>query len=107
MAADSSDGHIYVDFSRTDNAVEDLHLHTQQIDRILSQLETELKQLIDSWEGEDQVVYAEKQAKWHEAVGQMKEILRSHADLLKEIGEGYQTNQRHLTSKWEGVRIGR
>ncbi|MGW6912021.1 WXG100 family type VII secretion target [Streptomyces sp. NPDC054940] len=104
---DFSDGHIYVEFNGTDNAAEDMRLQTQNIDKILNQLETELEKLKASWEGDDQRVYVEKQAKWHLAVERMKELLRSKATLLDDISDNYRTNQRQLTSSWENVKIGR
>lgn len=107
MPMDFSDGHIYVDFKGTDNAAEDMRLQTQNIEKILNQLETELQKFISSWEGEDQEVYVRKQAAWHRAVEKMKELLRSHAGLLDDIGDNYRTNQRNLTSSWENVKIGR
>lgn len=107
MSMDFSDGHIYVDFKGTDNAAEDMRLQTQNIDKILTQLETELEKLKDSWEGEDRDVYVRKQKVWHEAVQEMKRLLASHAGLLDNIGDNYRTNQRNLTASWESVKIGR
>ncbi|MFD8383047.1 WXG100 family type VII secretion target [Streptomyces sp. NPDC059679] len=107
MSMDFSDGHIYVEFNGTDNAAEDMKLQTQNIAKILDQLEEHLKPFIDSWEGDDQQVYVEKQAKWNRAVDNMRQLLLSHSDLLERIGDDYRTNQRNLTTSWESVKIGR
>ncbi|MEK8171865.1 WXG100 family type VII secretion target [Streptomyces sp. M19] len=105
--SDFSDGHIYVSFQHTDNAAEDMRMQTQQIERILSELESNLQPFIQSWEGDDQEVYVKKQQAWHNAVGKMKELLASHAVLLNDISDSYRTNQNNLTQSWEGVKIGR
>ncbi|MDT0541437.1 MULTISPECIES: WXG100 family type VII secretion target [Streptomyces] len=107
MSTDFSDGQIYVQFTHTDNAAEDMRLQTQQIEKALAQYEEDMQKLISSWEGDDQEVYVKKQQKWHEAVEKMKSLLASHATLLNEIGENYRTNQRNLTQGWENVKIGR
>lgn len=107
VSADFSDGHIYVNFTHTDNAAEDMQLQTQQIEKALSQYEADMQKLISSWEGDDQEVYVKKQQAWHQAVEKMKALLASHATLLNEIGDNYRTNQRNLTSSWESVKIGR
>ncbi|MEV0850169.1 WXG100 family type VII secretion target [Streptomyces sp. NPDC049954] len=107
MSDDFSDGFIYVNYAHADNAAEDMRLQTQAIARTLSNLEMELQELKQSWEGDDREAYDGKQRAWDHAVQKMGDLLTSHAGLLNEIKNAYQNNERNLTQGWDGVRIGR
>lgn len=104
--ADFSDGQIYVDYSSMQNAADDMIQQTKSIDSILTNLEAELQELQQTWEGDDKAVYNEKQAAWNNAVEEMKRILAENSALLTDVSGSYQYSEKSLTSLWESVRIG-
>ncbi|MFF5567540.1 WXG100 family type VII secretion target [Streptomyces sp. NPDC012623] len=103
---DFTDGQIYVDYSHMQNAADDMVQQTKSIDSILTNLEAELQELQQTWEGDDKAVYAEKQASWNNAVEEMKRILAENSALLNDVSDSYQYSEKSLTSLWESVRIG-
>ncbi|MFF2525167.1 WXG100 family type VII secretion target [Streptomyces liangshanensis] len=105
--SDFTDGYIYVDYSHTQNAADDMVQQTKAIASILANLDAELDALKATWEGEDREVYTQKQVAWNAAVDSMKALLASHSTLLTEVSEGYKYSERSLTQLWEGVRVGR
>ncbi|MGW1718131.1 WXG100 family type VII secretion target [Streptomyces sp. NPDC002156] len=102
-----TDGYIYVDYANMNNAAEDMVQQTRAISQILTDLDSELTALKESWEGDDRSVYDEKQASWNAAVAKMGQLLQSHSDLLLNVSDNYQQTERSLTQFWDGVRIGR
>ncbi|NNN35648.1 WXG100 family type VII secretion target [Streptomyces sp. S3(2020)] len=105
--SDLTDGYIYVDYNHMDNAADDMVQQTTAISNTLASLEAELNELVKSWYGTDADMYREKQAAWHGAVENMKELLKSHSKLLTGIGEQYRYSEKQLTQMWSEVGIGR
>ncbi|WP_030755205.1 WXG100 family type VII secretion target [Streptomyces sp. NRRL F-5135] len=103
---DFTDGQIYVDYSHMQNAADDMVQQTKAIDSILTNLEAELQQLQQSWEGDDREAYSEKQAAWNHAVEEMKRILAENSALLTDVSDSYQWSEKNLTSLWQTVRVG-
>jgi WXG100 family type VII secretion target len=104
--ADFTDGLIYVDYSHMNNAADDMVQQTKAIDSILTNLDAELQQLKETWEGEDKNVYGDKQTAWNNAVSEMERILGENSALLNEVSDSYQYSEKSLTQLWESVRIG-
>ncbi|WP_371660033.1 WXG100 family type VII secretion target [Streptomyces sp. NBC_00280] len=104
--ADFTDGLIYVDYSHMNNAADDMVQQTKAIDSILTNLDAELQQLKETWEGDDKNVYGEKQTAWNNAVSEMERILGENSALLNEVSDSYQYSEKSLTQLWESVRIG-
>lgn len=105
-ANDFTDGNIYVDFSRSNNAVEDMRVQTNQIQSWLQQLNQELGALNESWVGDDAEVYHKKQTAWNNAADAMSKLLTSHAQVLDDVSNAFDQNQKRSAQGWEGVRIG-
>ncbi|MDX3850298.1 WXG100 family type VII secretion target [Streptomyces sp. AK02-01A] len=105
--SDFTDGQIYVDYSHMQNAADDMVQQTKAIASIIVNLDAELQELKNTWEGDDRAVYSEKQAAWNQAVDAMKALLASHSALLTEVSDVYQHSEKSLTQLWEGVRVGR
>ncbi|KOV57551.1 hypothetical protein ADL01_40195 [Streptomyces sp. NRRL WC-3618] len=103
---DFTDGLIYVDYSHMNNAADDMVQQTKAIDSILTNLDAELQQLKETWEGEDKDVYGKKQEAWNNAVSEMERILGENSALLNEVSDSYQYSEKSLTQLWESVRIG-
>ncbi|MER5936921.1 WXG100 family type VII secretion target [Streptomyces sp. NPDC001928] len=105
-ANDFSDGHIFVDFASTANAVQELDMQTNQINNWLQQLDQELQVLKESWIGDDREVYDEKQTSWNRAVDRMREILKNNAHVLEDVREAYNQNQKNSALRWQETRGG-
>lgn len=102
--SDFSDGVIYVSYSHANNAAEDLRQQTKAIQTTLQNLDMELQELKTSWEGDDRQEYDNKQQVWNNAVGKMNDLLTQNSDLLNEIVESYQNNEKRLSQGWSEVR---
>ena len=103
---DYSDGYIYVDYNRAEGSAEDMINQSQAIMGIISNLEMELTELKNSWIGDDKDVYTEVQAKWDNAVQNIKNLLANHSTLLDEISGNYRHTEQNLSQKWGDIRIG-
>ncbi|MCW2899454.1 MAG: hypothetical protein JWO67_1719 [Streptosporangiaceae bacterium] len=106
MSQDFTDGYIYVDYAHMNNAAEDLVSQTKAIATTISNMEQELGQLKQMWQGGDADTYNQKQAAWDNAVKAMEDMLTSHSQLLDEIAGSYKWNENSLTQMWSEVRIG-
>ncbi|MFJ4895957.1 WXG100 family type VII secretion target [Streptomyces sp. NPDC088788] len=100
------DGEINVDFSRTDNAAEDLQLQTQQIKKWLTELDQELQHLKQSWVGDDKDVYTQKQDAWNRAADQMGNLLTKYSGTLSEVSDAFRRNQANAAQGLSSLRIG-
>lgn len=103
---DFSDGYIYVDYNHAEGAADDMVGQSQAIMSILANLEMELAELRNSWIGDDRDVYSEVQAKWDNAVQNIKTLLANHSGLLTEISGNYRYTERNLSQRWGDIRIG-
>ncbi|MFD9545712.1 WXG100 family type VII secretion target [Streptomyces sp. NPDC060022] len=103
---DFSDGQIYIDYNHTQNAGEDMVLQSQAIMSIIQNLEAELSELRNTWEGEDRTVYSTVQAAWDQAVENIKTLLASHSDLLSDISGQYKFTENSLAQRWGDIKIG-
>ena len=103
---DFSDGYIYVDYNHAEGAADDMVSQSQSIMSILANLEMELAELRNSWIGEDRDVYSEVQAKWDNAVENIKNLLANHSGLLTEISANYRSTEQNLSQRWGDIRIG-
>ncbi|MFI8088590.1 WXG100 family type VII secretion target [Streptomyces sp. NPDC086080] len=103
---DFSDGYIYVDYNHAEGAADDMVSQSQSIMSILANLEMELAELRNSWIGDDRDVYSEVQAKWDNAVENIKVLLANHSALLTEISGNYRHTEQNLSQRWGDIRIG-
>lgn len=103
---DYSDGTIFFDYPKAERAAEDMAVQSDAIERILLNLELELAGLRDSWIGDDRDVYSEVQAKWDNALSNIKVMMKSHSALLDEISLKYRRSEQSGTQRWQDVRVG-
>ncbi|GAA4792666.1 WXG100 family type VII secretion target [Streptomyces ziwulingensis] len=103
---DFSDGYIYVDYNHAEGAAEDMISQSQSIMSIISNLEMELAELRNSWIGDDRDVYSDVQAKWDQAVQNIKDLLANHSSLLTDISSNYRYTEQNLSQRWGDIRIG-
>ncbi|MEZ3180292.1 WXG100 family type VII secretion target [Streptomyces pimonensis] len=103
---DFSDGYIYVDYNHAEGAADDMISQSKAIMSILANLEMELAELRNSWIGDDRDVYSEVQAKWDNAVENIKTLLANHSGLLTEISNNYRYTEQNLSQRWGDIRIG-
>ncbi|CAL9613470.1 hypothetical protein SUDANB58_05688 [Streptomyces sp. enrichment culture] len=103
---DFSDGYIYVDYNHAEGAADDMVSQSKAIMSILANLEMELTELRNSWIGDDRDVYSEVQAKWDNAVENIKNLLANHSGLLTEISSNYRHTEQNLSQRWGDIRIG-
>jgi WXG100 family type VII secretion target len=103
---DFSDGYIYVDYNHAENAADDMVSQSQAIMSIISNLEMELAELRNTWIGDDREVYSGVQAKWDQAVENIKALLAGHSSLLTDISGNYRFTENNLSQRWGDIRIG-
>ncbi|MGW1108808.1 WXG100 family type VII secretion target [Streptomyces sp. NPDC002540] len=105
--SDFTDGNIFVAYSHMQNGADDMVSQTKAIATTLSNLEAELGELKKTWYGADADVYRQKQAAWDQAVGNMEQLLVSHAGLLTDISGNYKYSENSLSQMWSEIAIGR
>lgn len=83
-----------VEFPHAHQRPESERPKSQQIDKILSQLGMELRELISSsGEGRDEEVCVRNLASWHRAVENMKVLLANRAGVLDDLGGNCRDSQ--------------
>lgn len=103
---DLTDGFIYIDHQKAQNAADDLVLQSQSIMSIIENLEMELTELKQSWIGEDKDAYDQVQANWNQAVVNIKKLLEDNSLLLSDISAHYDYTKKSLTQRWSEITIG-
>lgn len=101
-----SDGYIYIDRNVVSQAVDDFLAQAGAVHRIISQMESQLQPLIDSWVGEDKDAYYVVQSKWNEALNRIGQLLQQNSALLDTIREDYDFTARSGQQRWESVPVG-
>ena len=98
-----TDGIIDVHYSEVENAAMDIVAQTKAIKDTLHSLEEELKQLREGWNGEDRSTYEGVQAQWNAAVDSMQQLLTKNQDLLQEVSQNHQRDERQGAEGWSAV----
>ncbi|WP_019545477.1 WXG100 family type VII secretion target [Streptomyces sulphureus] len=102
-AGNLTDGIIDVHYSEVENAAMDIVAQTKAIKDTLHSLDEELKALREGWNGDDRAAYEQAQAKWNGAVDQMQMLLTKNQDLLQEVAQNHQRDERSGAQGWSEV----
>jgi len=92
-----SDG-ILVHFAHLAQAATDIKTGAQDIEQILSDMDTELQKV--TWEGEAQAAYNESKMKWNEGMAELKRILGEVGGGVDAAAQRYQEMEQQQKQKW-------
>jgi WXG100 family type VII secretion target len=94
-------GLLLVNFGALQQASMDIKRALSELQSQLGQLERDAGKLVDSWDGQAQLAYRERQRKWQTAAGELSEILRSIQNAVDESAADYQDTERKATNRFQ------
>ncbi|MEU1085991.1 WXG100 family type VII secretion target [Streptomyces sp. NPDC005576] len=104
--SNKTDGIIHVEYSRVDQAAEDMRLQTNRIQSLVQALNEELAGLHGAWQGADAATYSALQEKWNQATTQLGTVLTKHSSTLSDISDQYRKHENRSASEWGNIRVG-
>uniref|UniRef100_A0AAU2VLA9 WXG100 family type VII secretion target n=1 Tax=Streptomyces sp. NBC_00008 TaxID=2903610 RepID=A0AAU2VLA9_9ACTN len=104
--SNKTDGIIHVEYSRVDQAADDMRLQTTRIQSLVQALNEELVGLHGAWQGADAATYAALQDKWNQATTQLGQVLTKHSSTLSDISDQYRKHENRSASDWGNIRVG-
>lgn len=93
---------IKVDFGQLSQAANDLGQASTKIQQELDQLESYLKPLIATWEGEAQAAYHQAQTEWDKAAQNMQEIAAKMGMAVSTANDAYQQGEKKNAARFGG-----
>jgi len=97
-----SSGLIKVDYPTIQQAIENTRQTASFMENQLSNLQTDLGQLRQMWEGPAASSYNALQQKWNQAYTDLNTILNKISTELQEILTYYQNTENKLAGAWDG-----
>ncbi len=94
-------GLLLVNFGALQQARADIQKALRQLQSQLGQLERDAGKLVDSWDGQAQLAYRERQRKWQTAAGELSEILRNIQNAVDASAADYQDTERRATNRFQ------
>ena len=93
---------LKVDHAGLDAAAGDLMGIVNRIDARLHSLECDLSPLHTSWVGDAQHAYTVAQARWHRAIGEMRDLLCSTAQQVAAANDAYRAADARGARAFDG-----
>lgn len=85
---------IVVNYAALQTASDDIKDTTNQVNGILDQLKSDLGPLVESWEGEAQASYRQKQDQWDQAADDLNRVLASIGTAVQDALTRYQEGEQ-------------
>jgi WXG100 family type VII secretion target len=79
-----------IDYGTINNAADDCKKAGGQLQSLFDDLTNKLKPLTDTWEGDAQNAWHQRQAEWNQKHDEMNQVLAQIASVLPQIAESYQ-----------------
>ncbi|RZS37129.1 WXG100 family type VII secretion target [Herbihabitans rhizosphaerae] len=95
-----ADGPIKVSFAGLAQGAADIDGSSKRIETSLGDLRRQLQALRNSWDGEAQRAYDQKQNQWDTAAHDLKQVLADIAMALRIAGEDYQDGERQNAGRF-------
>lgn len=89
-----------VQMQQVDNSVQELQAITQNIVRLITDLENESERSLTEWEGSVQQTYRQKKVQWDAAAAEMSAAANKASQSLGQINTSYSTTEQKGTSMW-------
>ena len=97
----TSDGRLVVNFGALQQAGADIHKAVGALTSQLEQLESDAAPLVSTWEGEAQLAYAQRQAKWRSAAADLQAILSDIKLAVDDSASDYLHTEKKATSLFQ------
>jgi len=96
----TSDGLLLVNFDSLQQASADIQKALTTMQSQLDQLKYDAKSLVDTWDGEAQQAYAERQARWEAASADLHAILQGIKRAVDDSLDDYTNTERAATQRF-------
>jgi early secretory antigenic target protein ESAT-6 len=83
-----------VDYATINRAADDCKDSGTELQQLFDQLKSDLAPLTNSWEGDAQIAYGQKQQEWDSSFEDLKQLLAQIAGVLPQMADGYQATER-------------
>ena len=97
----ANDGTLLVNFSSLQQAGTDINRALTTLRTQLEQLEADGKRLYDTWDGDAQRAYTERQRKWQTAAADLTSILQNIQGAVHRSAEDYISTERQATQRFQ------
>lgn len=97
----ANDGMLLVNFGAMQQASADIQKAINTMQSQLDQLESDAKPLIATWNGAAQQAYAQRQAKWRQASGDLHNILQNIKHAVDQSTEDYVNTEKQATQRFQ------
>ncbi|MEU4218281.1 WXG100 family type VII secretion target [Actinoplanes sp. NPDC026623] len=95
-----NDGLLKVNFVSLAQAGADIQKALTDLDTKLSQLQTDARPLVDTWEGAAQTAYYARQERWTRASDDLKDILRNIKVAVDHSAQDYATTESNAEKRF-------
>ncbi|MGD0558672.1 MAG: WXG100 family type VII secretion target [Streptosporangiaceae bacterium] len=103
MTVSSDDGYIHVNYGQVNDVYDALMDADKSIQMVISNLETVINPLLQSWQGISEGAWAQLQNWWNQEIGDMNALLAKSARTLEEMSINYGTTDNNLALQWEQI----
>ena len=97
-----ADGAMKVDYATIHQAADDCKKAGSEIESLFDQLKSNIAPLTDSWTGDAQDAWHQRQDEWNRSLDDMKALLARIATALPQIADGYQSTDQGITKMFGG-----
>jgi 6 kDa early secretory antigenic target len=94
-----SDG-MKIDYATIHNASDDCKKAGGQLQSLFDDLTNKLKPLTDTWLGDAQDAWHQRQTEWNQKHDEMNQVLAQIASVLPQIAESYQGTEGKITKSF-------
>lgn len=95
-----TDGVIHVNYTGVTDVSEALAAATGAIKELLTELESSLANLRNTWDGQTRDQYDQKKAAWDGACDDMSEVLKTGVNTLDDMAHNYSHTDMSLAFQW-------
>lgn len=92
---------LVVDFAAMQQAAADIQSAINKLNGDLDQLESDAKPLVETWSGEAQAAYFQRQTAWTSAANELSQMLRDIQKAMVDSTADYNTTENTNTSLFQ------
>lgn len=81
--------------------ISDLNTAHKSLTESLDTLESELAGSLAKWDGAARAAYTQAKATWDKAARHMQDVIQKSGQVLSQITENYDSNERRIQSSWQ------
>ncbi|MBM2617997.1 WXG100 family type VII secretion target [Actinoplanes sp. LDG1-06] len=97
----ANDGMLLVNFEALRGASDHINKAISTLQQQLSDLERDAKRLVDSWDGEAQQAYYQRQETWRRSANDLTTILQNIKGAVDQSADDYVSTEKSATARFQ------